>query len=117
MLHHSADESTARTIKNYHVNVRGWSDIFYHYVIEKNGKIAEGRDINVFSNHRRQKAIEICVIGRLHERDIYDEQAQALKNLITKLKWQYNIINITGHNEHSSTICPGNLDVEYFRGW
>ena len=115
VLHHSAGESTANQIRNDHINTRGWSDIFYHYIIERDGKIVKGRDINVFSNRRRQKSIEICIIGRLHKREIYKEQKQALGKLLTKLKWQHNIVDIKGHNEHSATICPGNLDVEYFR--
>ena len=34
------------TIKDWHVNGNGWSDIGYHFVIDLDGSIQIGRDIN-----------------------------------------------------------------------
>lgn len=117
VLHHSACENTFEQIRNYHINGRGWSDVFYHYVIEQDGRIREGRDINVFSNNKRQKAIEICVIGKLHKREIYKEQHESLLLLIKKIYNMCGLLKIFGHNDFSATTCPGSLEVKKYNDY
>ena len=38
------------TIKKWHVEERGWSDIGYHFVIRRNGLVEAGRDIKLSEN-------------------------------------------------------------------
>ena len=42
------------TIKKWHVDERGWSDIGYHFVIRRNGLVEAGRDIKLSGAHARQ---------------------------------------------------------------
>ena len=44
-------KETAESIADYHINVKGWSDIAYHYIIHRDGSIQRGRDINVVGGH------------------------------------------------------------------
>ena len=39
------------TIRDWHVNSRGWSDIGYHFYIELDGTIKKGRDIDRVGAH------------------------------------------------------------------
>ncbi len=33
------------TLRKWHVEGRGWSDIGYHYIVQRNGDIQEGRPL------------------------------------------------------------------------
>src|SRR5687767_1957833 len=49
VIHHSASllasDETMADIQDSHMDVNGWADIAYHYGIDKDGLIYEGRDI------------------------------------------------------------------------
>ena len=56
------------TIKRWHVQGRGWSDIGYHYVIGLDGAIDYGRPISRQGSHTKGEnsdSIGICYIGGL----------------------------------------------------
>nr|APG79818.1 putative N-acetylmuramoyl-L-alanine amidase [uncultured bacterium] len=110
VLHHSACENTFESIRAGHLR-RGWSDVFYHYVIDRNGRIHEGRNINRASG-RRLNSIEICIIGRLHIRNIFPVQHESLLTLLGIIKKNIGIFPIFSHNFFDRTICPGNLDIK-----
>ena len=110
VLHHSACENTFESIRAGHIR-RGWSDVFYHYVIDRNGRIHEGRNINRASG-RRLNSIEICIIGRLHIRNIFPVQHESLLTLLGIIKKNIGIFPIFSHNFFDRTICPGNLDIK-----
>lgn len=118
VLHHTASESSFQDVKNYHVNVRRWGEVFYHFVIDRQGVLHIGRNINLYASRQRKGAIEIAVIGHLHLRDIFDVQKETLLYLLDTLLERYGgDLEVKGHNEVSATICPGNLDVGYFRDY
>ena len=53
------------TIRDWHL-ARGWRDIGYHFVIYRNGEIAEGRPIEQSGAHCKGEnycSIGICYIG------------------------------------------------------
>ena len=55
------------TIKKWHVDERGWSDIGYHFVIRRNGLVEAGRDIKLSGAHARQvngTSVGVCMVGR-----------------------------------------------------
>ena len=54
---------TVDTIKKWHVEGRGWSDIGYHFYIDISGKIWKGRDIDKTGAHcknHNRNSIGIC---------------------------------------------------------
>ena len=55
MLHCSATvegkDYSVDTIRKWHVDGRGWSDIGYHYVIQLDGTISQGRPITRAGAH------------------------------------------------------------------
>lgn len=117
VLHHSETKyDTLKTIKRYHTEKRGWSDIGYHYVIELAGEIKDGRPILEKGAHcisKNSTSIGICLIGI----DKFSkDQIKSLKWLLIFLTEIYDIPNtkIFGHNEFSSKKCPG-FDVGLIR--
>lgn len=44
---------TVDTIRSWHVDGRGWSDIGYHFYIDLHGEIHKGRDIAKIGAHSK----------------------------------------------------------------
>lgn len=108
-------------IRRWHLN-KGWSDIGYHYVIDLNGNIQKGRNIEVSGAHTKghnRNSIGICYIGGVDE-DLKSKdtrtisQMLALDELLSDLKDSYPEADICGHNEFSSKDCPSfDVKLEY----
>jgi N-acetylmuramoyl-L-alanine amidase len=105
-------------VRRWHVDDNGWSDIGYHYLIDRDGKIAEGRPVEREGAHARgynATSIGIALIGghgSTRNDDFLDnftpEQDKALRGLIQRLEVEHpGIHKIIGHNEVSAKACPG----------
>ena len=105
----------AATIKDWHVNGNGWSDIGYHYVIKLNAEIESGRPLDVTGAHvkgHNKDSIGICYVGGADEdmnpKDtMLDCQEEAMRELIFSLRmvWDKDL-TLHGHNEYASKACP-----------
>jgi len=105
----------SKTIRGWHVNGRGWSDIGYHYIVRLNGDIEAGRPIERMGagvrGHNRD-TIHVCYIGGVDEdmnpKDTRTpEQKESIIKLIKRIKSKLNNkITTHGHNEFSSKACP-----------
>tara|TARA_Y100000114_G_C11759262_1_gene328601 strand:- start:887 stop:1324 length:438 start_codon:yes stop_codon:yes gene_type:complete len=107
------------TIRRWHLK-RGWRDIGYHFVIQLNGEINEGRPIEQTGAHTKGEnycSIGICYIGGVEaERNKEGgwtakdtrtiEQKEALEELLCSLKLQYPKAIVYGHRDFSSKACP-----------
>lgn len=105
-------------IRRWHVEDRGWSDIGYHYIIDRDGKIADGRPLDRVGAHvqgHNTGTVGICLLGGAgssatdaFEDNFTPEQDQALRALIARLQAQYpSITKVTGHNQYAAKACPG----------
>lgn len=112
---------------------RGWAGIGYHYVIDRDGSIANGRDLNKIGAHvtgHNTGSVGICLIGGrwpdgrwgLATDDFADhftpEQDAALRELITEFCERYPAItHIKGHNDFTTAKgCPCFKVSEWLRG-
>ena len=60
------EDISVDTIKDWHVNGRGWSDIGYHFYVDIEGEIHGGRDIAKIGAHckgHNRNSIGICYCG------------------------------------------------------
>ncbi len=115
ILHHTAGRQGGERIRQDHIR-RGWSDIFYHFVIEPDGKIFIGRDLSRPAGKRRT-AIEIAIVGKLHLESMTEKQEISLIGLINALQIEFTHINkFYNHKDLAATICPGNIDIKNFLG-
>lgn len=104
-------------IKRWHVKERGWSDIGYHILIDRDGGVLYGRPIGVVGAHtsgHNGGTIGICLIGgkgaKPHDK-FFDhftrEQDEELRERLEELGNFYDIEFIRGHNEFAAKGCPG----------
>lgn len=120
VIHHSAtDQSVTFAMIREHHKSRGWDDIGYHFVIDPNGVIIEGRAENVVGAHAlglNQTSLGICCIGNFEEIDPNPAQLSALKDLLCRLTQKYHITpdKVLGHcdvtgpeRENRKSLCPG----------
>lgn len=126
ILHCSATKEgrdiKTETIRSWHVKGRGWSDIGYHYVIELDGEVKEGRPIHRIGAHTKGEnstSIGVCYVGGVDDqnnaKDTRTEaQKESMNQLISDLMSKYKSATIHGHNEFSSKSCPCfNVKKEY----
>ena len=103
------------TIRKWHVEGRGWSDIGYHLYVDINGEIHGGRDIAKIGAHckgHNRNSIGICYAGGVEEdgktpKDTRtEEQKDALLSVLLTLKAMYPKAIIYSHNEFANKACP-----------
>jgi N-acetylmuramoyl-L-alanine amidase len=110
-------EEKVREVRDWHVSGRGWSDIGYHYLIDRDGTVVRGRPIERAGAHAKghnATSIGISLFGghgSTRNDDFSDnftaEQESALRALIQELEAKYPIHKIIGHNDVSAKACPG----------
>jgi N-acetyl-anhydromuramyl-L-alanine amidase AmpD len=120
VLHHAAaKQCTIYNIHHWHLG-NGWQGCGYHYFINKNGEIYQGRPDNAIGSHAKNynsTSIGICFQGDFEKEIPTQTQIDAGLELIEYLKNKYNIKKIKGHGELMSTSCPGKLfPMEQFIG-
>lgn len=104
-------------VRKWHVKDRGWKDIGYHFLIDRDGTIADGRPLDQVGAHTQGHntgSIGISLIGGhgSSANDTFDqnfthEQNIALRALIDRLKYENKITKISGHNQYAAKACPG----------
>ena len=103
------------TIRKWHVEGRGWSDIGYHFYIDINGDIQKGRDIAKIGAHcsgHIRNSIGICYCGGVEEdgktpKDTRTEtQKQSLLAVLRTLKAMYPNAVIHSHKDFANKACP-----------
>ena len=111
----------AKDIDAWH-RERGFTGIGYHFVIDINGKVEIGRPVEQAGAHasgHNAQSIGICYIGGLDAngkaKDTRtNEQKEALRTLVRKLKRKYPKAEVIGHNQVARKDCPCfNVKEEY----
>jgi len=103
-------------IRRWHL-ARGFSDIGYHWLIDRDGKVMAGRLESVVGSHvkgRNTGTLGICLIGGhgsatsdLFAEHFTPEQDAALRRLIREIQGRANIQTISGHSQYANKACPG----------
>ncbi|MDT0305053.1 N-acetylmuramoyl-L-alanine amidase [Streptomonospora wellingtoniae] len=110
VVHHSAGPTTqtVRSIQDFHLDGRGWSDIGYNLLVDDDGAAYEGRGWTVAGAHavgHNTSGIGICYIGQNSPtpaakatiRALYDEASERAGRALPKRT----------HGDVNSTSCPG----------
>lgn len=139
VIHHSQTKDGVakdwEAIRRFHVERKGWSDVGYHYGIERVGErvaVQIGRSESTPGAHCKhagfnQKSLGLCVVGNFDLTAPDEQLIVVLRGLVETLRHLYSIPrdHVLGHREaqmHDVTLktptktCPGNLfDMDAFR--
>ena len=112
---HANQNVDAATIRRWHVEGNGWSDIGYHFVTGRNGLFEFGRPLEKAGAHtygHNRDSIGLCLIGG-HGASADDHftdhfTAEQATSLVFAVKMAQRIgLSVHGHNEFANKGCPG----------
>ncbi|WP_078598424.1 N-acetylmuramoyl-L-alanine amidase [Evansella clarkii] len=122
MIHHCAtpnatvdsrtEQEQMQFVQDYHQLTLGWCDVGYHYGIGKNGTAFEGAPDNKRGRHEpavNANSVAVMFHGDYETRPFTQAQYDKAIDLISWLCYKFDINpeNIVGHQDFSSTLCPG----------
>ena len=115
-----AVKAELRTIQRSHKGFRHWADIGYHYIIDANGRVWEGRPIKYQGAHAGNSTVNkgnvgIVVMGNFNLQRPTTIQMASLRRLVGYLMQKYRIPvskvythrEISARNGLHATECPG----------
>lgn len=106
-------DSTIKDIQNYHIKVRQFIDIAYHYIIAPNDIVYECRPVDVYGAHVKGNNfgnIGIMFVGDFDKEDVPESMFNICIELCTQLSKKYymEIEDIKGHRDYTlDKTCPG----------
>jgi hypothetical protein len=119
----SAESSAAalRLIQRSHLKGKTppWGDIGYHYLIDPDGRVFQGRDLAWQGAHAKGENnvqnIGICLLGNFDEEHPTAAALESLRKLLDSLRQTYRIARseVHKHAEFRNTDCPG----KFLRPW
>ncbi|MGB0953288.1 MAG: peptidoglycan recognition protein family protein [Planctomycetota bacterium] len=119
-----ASRAEVRTVQRLHMNDRGMADVGYHFLIDREGRVFEGRPLYAQGAHSSGDHnignIGICLLGNF----VSDpesgadhavaqaptvKQMETLERLTGEICEEYEIkgSQVFGHKHWKSTACPG----------
>lgn len=146
IIHHTANagefnttslntsKANMRAIQNYHMDVRGWSDIGYHFLSDKLGNIFEGRHASMGSLPRgahdgtNSNSFGFTWMGYFHTPYNQTPTTAQRNALYDVIAWRmpngwspygsgtYNgktVGRVDGHRSVNATACPGDLGWQF----
>ena len=110
-----------RDLQAWSRGTKGWMDLPYHYVIDLDGRVYEGRDIrfagDTNTGYDTTGHALIEVVGNFDQTEPSSAQLDAVVNLMALLAARYRVSvdAIRGHRDHApDTECPGKNLYRYF---
>jgi hypothetical protein len=101
-----------RSYQSYHQEL-GWSDIAYHYMVDANGHVYEGRPVSVrgdtFTEYDPTGHLLLCCDGHFDFQGIPEPQMSSLAAVLAWACAQFGVdpATIAGHRDFAATTCPG----------
>ena len=114
VIHHSGNTDTVEDIRNLHVNINKWDDIGYHFMIDRDGNLFIGREIDKIGAHVygfNESSIGVCLLGNFDFEKIEEKQLDMLRWLLNNLMNEFNLNkeSIKFHRDFPDVTksCPG----------
>ncbi|MBI2070381.1 MAG: N-acetylmuramoyl-L-alanine amidase [Elusimicrobia bacterium] len=109
-----------RFIQDFHQNGRKWNDIGYHFIIDGEGRIFQGRPETVLgahTKHNNQDNVGVSFLGYYQEPvndRLNENQIESAVSLYSWLSSTYQIApdTLRGHRDYRNTDCPGDFVYE-----
>lgn len=120
-IHHGGeifpdDKNTVEYLKNLQTwsrNEKKWIDVPYHFIVDRSGKIYEGRPLNyrgdTNTSYDPTGHALIVLLGNFEEQELKTEQIRSLKTVTDYLAKQKSVptTKIKTHKDYAETLCPG----------
>lgn len=101
-----------RSYQSYHQD-SGWPDVAYHYLIDANGHVYEGRPTSArgdtFTEYDPTAHFLVCCDGHFDQQDVPAAQLDSLARVLAWASMQFGVSpsTIAGHRQFAATTCPG----------
>lgn len=119
-VHHTAVEVGSaseaprrmRSYQNFHQE-SGWPDVAYHYLIDTNGHVYEGRPVSArgdtFTEYDPTGHFLVCCDGHFDQQGLPAAQLGSLADVLAWAAVQFGVgpSTIAGHGDFAATTCPG----------
>ena len=117
VIHHSATQGQGfRSIAEYHIAVRGWAGIAYHYGVGYDGKVYQMNSVDRKTNqtqYHNTHTIGIVLVGNYDTHVPSPEMIAATEHLVAFIRDQYPwITRLDFHRSFKATECPGRFAVQ-----
>lgn len=114
VLVRSAEGAPARlrAYQDHHLDA-GFADLAYHFVVDRSGRVFEGRPVTApgesFTDYDPTGHVLPCLEGNFDEQRPTPAQVDRLVDLLAWAAATFAIspATISGHREHAATRCPG----------
>lgn len=111
----AAAKEEMRNMERHHVG-KGWQGIGYNIVIDRKGRVWEGRGLDVIpagAKDHNTNGMHVAVMGDYTKLRLTLRQKMAIRALRALLRAKgYRFSRVCGHNQlsgHESNACPGTI--------
>lgn len=111
-------------IRRWHVEERGWSDIGYNHVIDVDGTVIGGRDLDNDGDFAEEtgahvkgyntQSLGVSLVGGhgssadgVFSDNFTQAQNNALRGYIEDMERRFGPLVVKGHNQYANKACPG----------
>lgn len=116
--HNDTSKGRLEAIRKMHIKERGWKDIGYHWLIDRDGTVVQGRRETEVGAHvagHNAGTIGISLFGGIKSakqdpfsKNFTSDQEKALRKLIRDINSRTDITAVLGHNQlDGRKACPG----------
>ncbi|KAL5015648.1 hypothetical protein ScPMuIL_007269 [Solemya velum] len=112
-----------RTIQNFHMDIRGWDDLGYSFLVGEDGRVYESRGWDRQGAHTKgwnTVAVAVSVMGNFMTRLPNEAALRAVRNLIAcgvEMEKVTPTYHLYGHRDVKSTACPGDTLYAHIQLW
>lgn len=102
-----------RAVQGLHVDDRGWVDLAYHFVVDADGNVYEGRPVTAVgdtaTNYDPTGHFLVCAEGDFNSQVIPAAQVSAVADVLAwgAVNFGVDPSTIRGHRDWAATSCPG----------
>ncbi len=114
VVHHTATYASPnpRRVQAWHRNKLGLADVGYHFLLDPQGRIYAGRDVQVRGAHtggHNTGALGVALMGHHELWPPTGVAVTQLRRLIEPLTRAYRLTHVAGHRDlqPGATVCPG----------
>lgn len=101
-----------RSYQSHHQG-NGWPDIAYHYLVDANGHVYEGRPVSAkgdtSTEYDPSGHFLVCCDGHFDQQGVPAAQLAALSDVLAwaSVRFAVGPSTVAGHRDYAATSCPG----------